>query len=405
MKILCVIAVTTFSAHAQFPNTFLGSLAVGSDPVDICISPDGQRAYAAVAWGFATAVDINGYGEISLAGLVDIDGEPAVLQCDESGEFLYVADTENSLVHVVNTVSLSVEGSFPVQPFPEDMVLCPEENCIFLSHSSGLVTVINTDTRLPDGVFWAGCDLNSLCVSPDGAYLYAPDNGSPLESVISTSSGYVNRVTSGMDSRCCAISGDGGRLFLSCVEWGLIGVMNTEDLTMEASIACPGSAPLKMAALPDLPFLYCLQPEDGVLSVYGTDDLAFKGNIAIPGQPENLAVHPDGERIFLVCTGDNTMKVYGFDPAGIEAGGTGITFSPAASPSAFPAVRLTCVTGGTVILRGFDVSGRNVWREQTVLSDGETREFLISGAPEGVLLVTAETPSGISSTSVLVLKP
>lgn len=56
-------------AIAQYPDTFLGSVAVGQNPMDGCLSPDGLRAYAAVEFGFAAAIDIDGYSDFPLAGL------------------------------------------------------------------------------------------------------------------------------------------------------------------------------------------------------------------------------------------------------------------------------------------------------------------------------------------------
>ncbi len=59
---LAAVSVT----HAQYPDTFLGSLSMGNGFADICISPDGDRAYAAVGFGFAAVVDIQGYDEFTL---------------------------------------------------------------------------------------------------------------------------------------------------------------------------------------------------------------------------------------------------------------------------------------------------------------------------------------------------
>ncbi len=65
-----------------------------------------------------------------------------------------MSDSENGLVHVVNTASLTVEYSFPTQPDPVDMLLVPGLHRIFLSHSQGMITVIDTETGYPTEVFW-----------------------------------------------------------------------------------------------------------------------------------------------------------------------------------------------------------------------------------------------------------
>lgn len=402
MSVLAAAAFILFTA--QFPDTFLGSMSVGNEPVDLCISPDGQRAYTAAAWGFAAVIDIEGYDQFTFAGLVSIEGEPSAIQCDATGQRLYVADSENSLVHVVDTETLTVTSSFPVESSPVDMVLCSGYDLIYLSHSGGLVTVINTQTSSVEDVFWAGSSLHSLALSPDGEWLYAPDNGSPLESRISAESGVVNRFSSGLDSRAAAVSGDGGLLFLSCTEWNLIGVVNAEDLSPETTIGCEDGAPVEMAALPTLPYLYGVNSEMNALYVYGTDDLKFKGTVSVPGEPVNMAVHPDGERIFVVCAGDNKLKVYGYDPSGLEPGGTAASLVPVSSPSPEPSV-VTSGLQGEVTIRAFDLSGRKVFEHTGQAAAGQPWEVPITRAPAGLLMVTAETSGTALRTRVMVLEP
>jgi DNA-binding beta-propeller fold protein YncE len=402
-RALSALPVIACAVFAQYPDTFLGSLAVGNGPLDICISPDGDRAYTAVGFGFVTVIDIEGYSQFSLGGLVNIDGEPSAVQCDAAGEMLYVADAGGSQVHVVNTASLEVEYSFPVQPAPVDMILAAGAGRIFLSHSSGMVTVIDTATGYPDGFFWAGQALNGLAVSPCGSFVYAPDNGSPYETVITAGTGSVNRVISGMDSRSAAVSSDGSRLFLSSTAWNAIGVMDALELVIETMITCEGTAPVNMGVLPGSQWLYGAHPTENKLTVYHTGDLTLQGTVDVPGQPGNIAVHPDGERLFVVC-GDNKVRIYGYDPAGIETAGTGFSLSPSHSPAAAPSVSVTAGEPGAVTLRGYDLSGRTVWSATAVLARGESREFTVSAGVAGVLLVTAETPEGTLSARVVVLE-
>jgi len=397
------ICIAMIFIQSQFPDTFLGSISVGNDPVDLCISPDGTRAYAAVEFGYATAVDILGYDSFELAGLVSIDGTPSAVQCDGTGEVLYVADSENSLVHIVDTGTLEATGSFPVQPAPVDMVLSPEHERVFLSHSGGMVTVISTQTSSVETVFWAGNSLHSLSVSPCGNYVYAADAASPEEAVINAGTLSVTRFSSGMDSMASAVSGCGEWLYLSSTDWDLIGVVNTEDLTLDTTLSCTGEAPVEMAALPDLPYLYGVDEEGAGLVVYSIQDFAFLGTVPVPGEPVDLEVHPDGERIFLVCTGDNRMKVIGYDPAGIQ-GNEGAALLTAESPSVNPSVIARGFTG-ELTLKAWDLSGRMVWEGRSTAAPGEACEFSITGVPSGLLLVRAESGDLSATASIVVLKP
>ena len=405
MKFTAILLTAVICASAQFPETFLGSISVGQNPTDVCISPDGTRAYAAVGFGFATAININGYSDFSFAGLVPIDGEPVTLQCDSSGEYLYVADGENDLLHVINTSTLSVELTLAIQPSPTDMVLysAGDGERIYLSHNNGMITVIDTENQTIAETFWAGAEIRSLAITPDQSQIFASDNGSPEEAAINTSTGNLTRITSGMDSYSCAVSGNGDRLFLACQSWSIIGVMNTESSTVEETISCTGDAPDKMAALPFLPYLYGVCPDQNIITVFGTDDLTEKGEIALSGGPSNIAVHPDGERLFVVCTGDNKIKVIGFDPSGIDAPLRQHMLSVVDSPSSVPSVAVTCSEGGTVSLSAFDLSGRTVWTAETVMAQDETQQFLLGNVPTGVLIVTSTIKGTVNSVKVVAL--
>ncbi|MEA3265787.1 MAG: YncE family protein [Candidatus Fermentibacteria bacterium] len=403
MKFPGLVLLISFMAIAQYPDTFLGSVAVGQNPMDVCISPDGLRAYAAVEFGFAAAIDINGYSDFSLAGLASLDGEPVTLQCDPTGEYLYVADGENSKVYVVDTSGLSVVKTLDIQPDPTDMVLYSPGNKIYLSHGSGMISVIDTESQTIVEIFWAGVQINSLALTPDESQIFASDNGSPEESAINATTGNLTRITSGMDSYSCAVSGNGARLFLSCPSWNIIGVMDIASSTVEGTISCTGDAPDKMAALPDLPYLYGVCPDQNIITVFGTDDLSEKGEIALPGGPSEIAVHPDGERLFVVCTGDNKIKVIGFDPSGIDTPQPGHILSAVDSPSPSPSVTVTCSEGGTVSLRAFDLSGRTVWTAETLIAQNETRQFSLGNVPVGVLTVTSTIRGTVNSVKVVAL--
>ncbi len=403
MKFPSLVLLIVFIATAQFPDTFLGSVSVGQNPMDVCLSPDGSRAYVAAGFGFATAIDINGYSDFSLAGLVSIDGEPVTLQCDPAGDYLYVADLENNLVHVVNTLELSVVKTLDIQPDPTDMTIYSSGNRIYLSHENGMITVIDTESQTIAETFWVGEEINSVCITPAQDLVFAADNGSPEEAVITTSTGVLTHINSGMDSYGCAVSGNGSRLFLSCPSWNIIGVMDIASSTVEGTISCTGNAPDKMAALPDLPYLYGVCPDQNIITVFGTDDLIEKGEIALAGGPANIAVHPDGERLFIVCTGDNKMKVIGFDPSGINPVTHEHILSVLDSPSIAPSVTVTCSEGGTVSLSAFDLSGRTVWTAETVMAQNETRLFRLGNVPTGVLIVTSTIRGTVNSVKVVAL--
>ncbi len=404
MRLTLLILVVVFAANAQFPDTFLGSVSVGQNPSDVCFSPDGNRAYVAVKFGFVAVIDVSGYSEFALEELVSIDGEPVTLQCGPTGEYLYVADQEHNLLHIINTETLSVESTQAIMASPTDMVLYTSGNRIYMSHQSGMITVINTESRLVEDSFWAGEEIHSLSITPTENLVFAADNASPEEGSIDTGTEIIHHITSGMDSYSCAVSGDGSRLFLSCPSWNTLGVVDIASSTVEYSIACPAYSPDKMAALPFLPYLYGVSQDQNSVVVFGTDDLVQKGEISLPGGPVNIAVHPDGERLFVVCEGDNKIKIIGFDPSGVSQLSETPMLSAVVSPSVQPVVQITGGNSGHVSLKAFDLSGRTVWSNEAEITANETKQFTLSDIPPGILTVTARTGEAFSSVRVTVLE-
>lgn len=398
-----VYLLAALSLFSQFPDTFLGSVSVGNGPADICFSPVGDRAYVAVSYGFVTVIDIDGYDDFTFSSLVSIDGEPCAVQCDDTGDVLYVADAQNSTVHLLDTGTMTVTGSFPVESSPVDMVLSSPAGRIFLSHSGGMVTVMGTSTSSVEEVFWAGNSLNGLTVSPDEDMVYAADNGSSLETAIDCETLAVNRFTSGMDSRSSAVSGNGEVLYLSSTSWDILMAMDTGELEEDTTISCPEGAPEEMRALPELPYLYGLHEDPGGFSVYSASNLALLGTVDIPGGPVNFEVHPDGERLFVVCDGSNSVRVYGYDPAGVQGDADGFTVRPLISPSPAPSLRITGAEG-PVSITVFDVSGR-ILTEGSVTNPSEGETVNLPGLPSGIVVVRAECGATAQSLKLVVLQP
>ena len=293
---------------------------------------------------------------------------------------------------------------FDIQPDPSDMVLSPQENRIYLSHESGMITVIDTQNQEVTDVFWAGSEINSMAITPSDSLIFAADDESPEEAAINTSTGAVTHFSSGIDSYGCTVSGDGSRLFLSCLSWELIEVVDTQSFTVETTVACPGNTPGKMAALPDLPYLYGVCQDQNSITVIGTDDLAVKGDIAVTGGPTNIAVHPDGERLFVVCTGDNKLKVFGFDPSGIAPRNTELTLGVLNSPSSSPSLIISSTSPGYADIRIFDVAGRTVQTEYFAVAPGTANRILIDNLPQGVFAATVSM-EGRSCQARLVVLP
>ncbi len=388
MKTILILLIAVFTASAQYPDTILGSIAVGQNPTDVCISPDGNTAYVAVGFGFATVVDISEYADYSIITLVSIDGVPAVIECDQSGEFIFVADSENNLLHIIDTSDYSVTKTIEIQSDPTDMIRYSSGNKIYLSHGNGMISVINTQTQLIDECYWAGNDINSLCINNSENLIVAADNQSPDEVLIDPASGLVSTFSSGSDNFGCSFSGNGEYLFLSNPDWNTISVVNTSSFNIETTITCPSITPERMASIPSLPYLYGVCPEDNKLLVVNTDDFSIEEEIVLPGEPVSIVAHPDGQRLFMTCLADNKLKAVGFDPSGIYLNSPNFSAVIVNSPAKSPSVSITADISGTLLLKLFDLSGRLLQANEVSIGQGETFLYNVESDLRGIQILS-----------------
>lgn len=395
MKIILILLIAVFTAAAQYPDTILGSISVGQNPTDVCISPDGNTAYVAVGFGFATVVDISEYANYSIITLVNIDGEPAAIECNSTGELVFVADSENNLLHVIETSDFTITKTLEIQPDPTDMIRYPLGNKIYLCHGNGMITVINSETQLIEDCYGAGNDLNSLCINSEESYIVAADNQSPQEVLIDPASGIASSFSSGSDNFGCSFSGNSEFLFLSNPGWNTISVINSSSFSVETTISCPDITPERMTSIPSLPYLYGVCPEDNKLLVVNTDDFSIEGEIVLPGEPVSIVAHPDGQRLFMACLADNKLKAIGFDPAGIHSNSQNFSAVVVNSPAESPSISITADVSGTCILKVFDLSGRVLQTDEISIGRNETVMYSLVSNLRGIQVLSI-TMNGIS---------
>ena len=179
------------------------------------------------------------------------------------------------------------------------------------------VVGIDTETNNPveriKGLSLAG----GLAISADGAAAYVVDlSRNEVVQMDLVSTEIVRKVKVGKDPNDVLLTSDGGSLLVSVAGERQIAVLDPADLATIATVKLPGS-PDALAEGLNGTYFVALGSRDAVVEV----DLA-SGEIVrtftVQDEPTDLALSPDGSRLYVVNLDAETVSVIDLASGGIE---------------------------------------------------------------------------------------
>ncbi len=146
-----------------------------SSPTSIAMSPDGSRAYVAVAVGPSAAVTVIDTAVNKVLAYIDCERPAASLALSPDGKRLYVPDCKSSSLSVIDTQSNAAVATIAVPGgLVSDMALATDGTYVFL-RQGGSLTVVDPVSQaivksIPlDATIFAP---NHVAVAPDGRFAY-----------------------------------------------------------------------------------------------------------------------------------------------------------------------------------------------------------------------------------------
>jgi len=236
------------------------SLNVGVDPVDIVVTPAGDRLIVA------------NFGSLDLS-IIDTD------------------ETSASFHNVIGTVRTGTAS--------KSITVSPDGTRIYVSTDTGYIVIGTVDYGVIGRVN-TGTATKTLTVSPDGTILVLLDvTGAIALFDITPGSDTENQVIAsvrtGTGAKMATVSPDGALLYVVMEENDVVQVF---DLNVGTSLGVSGSQTVRPAV-----------------------ELQLVATITAGENPEFIAFLPDGSGEFLVAnSGDNTVSVFGGNIPGMLAG-------------------------------------------------------------------------------------
>jgi len=290
-------------------TTFGTAVASGTTPIAMILTPDGNTIFmlnssggsndaCGSPQGTITAYTVNSDGNLTVSGsAMDAGTNPHGLAMDSAGKFLFVAD----------------QGSPPSLPSCSAGIAGAP---VIFSVSGTTLTAVS---QPPSLVF--GNQPSGVAVTPDGKYLYVPNQIDGTVSAFSVnSSGVLTQLgnspyTVGTAPTAALVTADGNFLY----------VANTGSNNVSAFTVCDNASPS------------CVTPDGSLTASSGSPFSAGLGPVAMTEDPSNTFLYVADEQ-------SNQVSQYKI------SAGTGVLtpLSPGAISTGVSPVSLAAITGPTV---------------------------------------------------------
>ena len=261
--------------------TLVKSLPVGKTPREVCLSPDGKRAYVAAQEGSSvTVVDLDAQSVVATLSNPELAGADG---CGVSpdGKKLYVVSTKRDSVAVFSTAD----------------------------HK------LIKDVKVPLGV------PRRVAFTPDAKQLYVGSNKTPEIAILDTATdSVVKTFKTGNESRGgLAFTADGKTFFVGNVEDDTVSWVDTSTHQVIKTMGVPLS-PQRIEVSKDGKFAYVLTRMGGreggeakgspvLFAMPITDKHDASRFVRVGQSPWGLAVSDDGAHIYVSSNEDSTITV------------------------------------------------------------------------------------------------
>ena len=285
--------------------TLVKALPVGKTPREVCVSPDGTRAYVSAQEGNnVTVVDLDA---VNVVGTVE--GEPlkgadgCIVSADNKK--LYVVSTGRDSLVVVTTADRKVakEIKLPLG-VPRRVVFNPANTKLYIgSNKTPEIAVVDVAQETVEGTFKVGNEARGgLAFTPDGKTFLVGNVEDDTISIVDTATQKVT-ATKGtpLSPQRIIVSRDGHFAYVLTRMGGVIGdkqyapllfrhaINDKHELNVQVPVA---QAPWGLAVSDDEAYLYVSSNQENVVNVIDRDTFKLLNTVKVNKDPNGIAFRP-----------------------------------------------------------------------------------------------------------------
>ena len=267
--------VSVFTAQKASGNPFLRPLKVlpaGKGPSEICLSPDGKRAY--------------------------------------------VSNGAESSVTVLDLQSVSVTATFVDKSMkrPDGCVVSPDGSKLYTAVAGGeTVSIFSTTDGKKTGEIKVGREPRRLLFSRDGRRLYVSIGDEEFVSIVDPArNAPIGKIPAGRDPRALALTPDGKYLVISNVSSDTVELVKADTHEVECYLGVSRS-PQRFAVFPQREMLFAIGRFDSVVSILDlqpTKEIGrMIGTMPVGRGAWGMGINPDGSALYVANATDNNITL------------------------------------------------------------------------------------------------
>ncbi len=265
--------------------------------------------------------------------------------------YLVVPQSSENAVDIVDTATNTLTATLPLGADPEDVVMAPNGNEAYVgavtSTTSGSTTTltsaiytldlasssISAETTLQSGT--SNIAIGAMAISPDGSLLYVMNPLSGVLMSVDLATGAVGTVTrygSGQAPAAMLVGTTGRHLFVTLTNASELSIVTLATGNVSTLTIPDGFDPLALALSPDGSRLYIANSGNNTIAVLDTETGSFLNSITVTGFPDSLSVSPNGSTLAVALPASGLVDLI---PVGQSSPVTPINVGSAPSTLAY----------------------------------------------------------------------
>ena len=302
------IAIVGFFHHDAYAETFL-SITVGGNPFGLAVDPLTNTIYVANSYDNTVSV-INGTTNTATS-TITVGSGPTGVAVNPLTNTIYVANQYSHTVSVINGATNTVTSTIDVGSSPVDVAVNPSTNTIYVANfGSNTISVINGATNTVTSTIARGPFPEGVGVNPLTNTIYAVNLG-PTVSVINGATNTVtSTITVGSSPTGVAVNPSINTIYVANFDSNTVSVINgatntvTSTITIGGGLTGIGSGPLEVAVNPSTNTIYVTNYYAGKVSVISGSAFQYPTNTGITPNPSYVIIGNSITFDAIVSNGD-----------------------------------------------------------------------------------------------------
>ena len=328
----------------------------------------GEGTYAYITNEYENTVSVINTTTDTIVATVNVGSNPVEIAVSPDGSKVYVANYYGSTVSVIETASNTVTATFDVGDNPNGIAVSPDGKKIYIINILNMSVIDTATNTVIDTIGNVVSIPQGITINKNGTKIYLPNTDITTFFAIDTATKEVTEIP--VEGSCgVAVNPEGTKLYVTSggeyPDKGIVEVVDVASNTVTAKAAVGGN-PGRVAVSPDGARVYVTNEGSNSVSVIDTSTNNVIATVNVGINPNGIAVTPDGKKVYVANHYSNNISVIdtalnkvtatlnvGNGPTGVALGKLNVTSSETGNatnikPNSKPAQSPnTCGTGNT----------------------------------------------------------